>query len=226
MSITHANEITHVCNIGKKCCLHVEGKETFATKTLESFANFLRAGTFDLQTKKLVDKVHIHKKASTRNKNTHLTLINIPSVQPITFLKTRMNAYYLSPNSAAQPFRVTGLKSNSMGNSEQWYQYTCWGKSSRSFSPREPLLVSHKKTRRRCWRQATHERERFCAVARVHCWAAHHHLQFCCPNHCFPSPRLRRLAFHRPGFGSRRSRCCRRLHSLLRSTYNRKCARE
>jgi len=65
------------------------------------------------------------------------------------------------------------------------------GKSPRSFSPCEPLLASHKTTRRRCWRQATHERKRLCAVARVHCWAAHHHFQCCCPNHCFPSPRLR-----------------------------------
>jgi len=52
MSITHANEIKHVCSIEKKCCLHVEGEETFATKILERFANFLRAGTFDMQKKK------------------------------------------------------------------------------------------------------------------------------------------------------------------------------
>ena len=47
------------------------------------------------------------------------------------------------------------------------------GKIPRSCSPCEPLLASHKKTRRRCWPQATHERKRFCAVARVHCFAAH-----------------------------------------------------
>jgi hypothetical protein len=51
MSITHGNEIKHLCNTGKKCCLHVEGEETFATKILERFANFLCAGTFDLHKK-------------------------------------------------------------------------------------------------------------------------------------------------------------------------------
>ena len=76
-------------------------------------------------------------------------------------------------------------------------------KNPRSFSPCEPLLASHMKTRRRCWRRATHERGRFCAVASVHCWAGNLHLQCSCPNHCFPSPRLRQppqLLLQTPAF--------------------------